>query len=42
MQLEVSVEELRKKKLFVATPMYGGMSHGMYVKSCLEIGRAHV
>ena len=37
MQLEVSVEELRKFKLFVATPMYGGMSHGMYVKSCLDL-----
>ena len=37
MQLEVKVEELRKKKLFVATPMYGGMSHGMYVKSCLDL-----
>ena len=24
MQLEVSVEQLRKNKLFVATPMYGG------------------
>jgi hypothetical protein len=37
MQLEVKVEELRKNKLFVATPMYGGMSHGMYVKSCLDL-----
>ena len=37
MQLEVSVEKLRKNKLFVATPMYGGMSHGMYVKSCLDL-----
>jgi len=37
MQLEVKVEELRKKKLFVATPMYGGMSHGMYLKSCLDL-----
>lgn len=37
MQLEVSVEKLRKSKLFVATPMYGGMSHGMYVKSCLDL-----
>jgi len=37
MQLEVKVEELRKHKLFVATPMYGGMSHGMYVKSCLDL-----
>ena len=37
MQLEVKVDELRKKKLFVATPMYGGMAHGMYVKSCLDL-----
>ena len=37
MQLEVKVEELRKNKLFVATPMYGGMAHGMYLKSCLDL-----
>jgi hypothetical protein len=37
MKLEVKVEELRKNKLFVATPMYGGMAHGMYVKSCLDL-----
>ena len=37
MQLEVKVEDLRKKKLFVATPMYGGMAHGMYLKSCLDL-----
>jgi len=37
MQLEVKVDELRKFKLFVATPMYGGMSHGMFVKSCLDL-----
>jgi hypothetical protein len=37
MQLQVKVEDLRKKKLFVATPMYGGMSHGMFVKSCLDL-----
>ena len=37
MQLEVKVEELRSKKLFICTPMYGGMSHGMYVKSCLDL-----
>jgi len=37
MQLEVSVEELRKNKLFVATPMYGGSAHGMYLKSCLDL-----
>jgi hypothetical protein len=37
MQLEVKVEDLRKSKLFVATPMYGGMAHGMYIKSCLDL-----
>ena len=37
MQLEVKVEELRKKKLFVATPMYGGQAHGMYLKSALDL-----
>jgi hypothetical protein len=37
MQIQVSVEQLRKNKLFVATPMYGGMSHGMFVKSCLDL-----
>ena len=37
MQLEVSVDKLRKNKIFVATPMYGGMAHGMYLKSCLDL-----
>lgn len=37
MQIEISVEELRKVKLFVATPMYGGMCHGMYTKSSLDL-----
>ena len=37
MQLQVNLEELRKNKLFVATPMYGGMNHGLYMKSCLDL-----
>jgi hypothetical protein len=37
MQLEISVEQLRKRKLFVATPMYGGSCNGMYMKSCLDL-----
>jgi hypothetical protein len=36
-QLEISVEELRKRKLFVATPMYGGQCMGMYMKSALDL-----
>lgn len=37
MKLEISVDELRKRKLFVATPMYGGQCLGMYTKSCLDL-----
>lgn len=37
MQLNISVDDLKKKKLFIATPMYGGMCHGMFMKSCLDL-----
>jgi hypothetical protein len=37
MEIQVKVEELRKNKLFVATPMYGGMAHGLYMKSSLDL-----
>ena len=37
MQLQVKVEDLRKCKLFVATPMYGGVNNGMYMKACLDL-----
>lgn len=37
MQLQISVDELRKKKLFVATPMYGGNCAGMYTKSTNDL-----
>jgi len=37
MQIQVNLEDLRKNKLFVATPMYGGMNHGLYMKSCLDL-----
>ena len=37
MNLEIKVDELRKKKLFCATPMYGGQAHGMYMKACLDL-----
>jgi hypothetical protein len=38
-QMEISIkkEELQKKSLFVATPMYGGMNHGLYMKACLDL-----
>jgi hypothetical protein len=37
MEIKVKVEDLKKNKLFVATPMYGGMAHGLYLKSCLDL-----
>ena len=37
MEIQVKIEELRKHKLFVATPMYGGQNHGLYMKSSLDL-----
>ena len=37
MDLEISVDELRKRKLFVATPCYGGMCHSLYCKSIADL-----
>jgi len=39
MELEIELSELRKKKIFVATPMYGGQCHGMYTKSSVELAK---
>ena len=36
-EISVSVEELRKKKIFVATPMYGGQCGGQYTKSSVDL-----
>lgn len=36
-QLVIPADKLRQCKLFIATPMYGGMAHGMYMKSCLDL-----
>lgn len=40
MQLEVPIAELQKKKLFVATPMYGGQCFGSYTKALIDLSRA--
>lgn len=37
MKIEISIDELRKKKLFLATPMYGGQCAGMYTKSIADL-----
>lgn len=36
-QLTIKADDLRKVKLFVGTPMYGGQCHGLYMKSCLDL-----
>jgi glycosyltransferase involved in cell wall biosynthesis len=37
MEIKIDIEQLRNQKLFVATPMYGGMCAGMFTKSCADL-----
>lgn len=37
MEIKMTVEELRQKKLFVATPMYGAQCSGMYTKASCDL-----
>jgi hypothetical protein len=37
MEKQIKIEDLQKKKLFVATPMYGGNCVGMYTKSMCDL-----
>ncbi len=37
MEISIKKEDLQKKSIFVATPMYGGMNHGLYAKACLDL-----
>jgi glycosyltransferase involved in cell wall biosynthesis len=37
MELKLTTEDLSKMKLFVATPMYGGMCGGQYTKSMCDL-----
>jgi hypothetical protein len=37
MEIKVSIEELRKRKIFLATPMYGGQCAGMYCRSIADL-----
>jgi hypothetical protein len=40
MEIKITTEDLRKKKLFVATPMYGGQCAGMFCKSTNDLSIA--
>lgn len=37
MEIKCSIEELRKRSLFVATPMYGGQCAGMFTRSIADL-----
>lgn len=37
MKIELSIDELRKNKIFVGTPMYGAQAAGTYTKSCTDL-----
>jgi len=37
MKIEISSDELRKRKIMIATPMYGGQCFGMYAKACIDL-----
>jgi hypothetical protein len=36
-EVSIDIKELRKRKIFVATPMYGGMCGGQYTKSTADL-----
>ena len=36
-EIKVSIEELRKRKIFLATPMYGGQCAGMFTRSVADL-----
>ena len=39
MEIQVELSEMKKRKIFVATPMYGGNCHGMYTKSTADLAK---
>ena len=39
MEIQIELSELRKRKIFVATPMYGGQCDGTYTNSSVSLAR---
>lgn len=35
-EIKLDIPEMQKNKVFLATPMYGGMCHGLYTKSLMD------
>jgi hypothetical protein len=42
MEIKIDIQELRKRKLFVAAPMYGGQCAGMFTRSTNDLAAAAV
>lgn len=40
MEIKITVDDLKGKKLFIATPMYGGQCAGLYTKSSNDLAMA--
>lgn len=40
MEIRIQIEDLQKKKLMIGTPLYGGVCHGHYMKSCINLAIA--
>ena len=38
-EVKISTEELQKRKIMIATPMYGGQCAGHYTKSCTDLAK---
>lgn len=39
MEVEITVEDIRKRKIMIATPMYGGQCSGQYTKSSIDLAQ---
>ena len=37
MEVSIDINELKKRKIFVASPMYGGLCAGQYCKSTADL-----
>jgi len=37
MEIQIPIDELKKRKLFIATPMYGGQCAGMFARSVADL-----
>jgi hypothetical protein len=38
-EVQISGEELKKRKIMIATPMYGGQAAGIFTKSCTDLAK---